>query len=67
MLKEAEKAKSAVGPVRDHRSLCLNFDDYLRCCHVPSRKDANFRDMVGVLSHKDGTSFGLGFRVEPLS
>ncbi|BDA50272.1 probable DNA (cytosine-5)-methyltransferase 3 [Coccomyxa sp. Obi] len=55
VLKEAEVAKSAAGPLRDHRSLCLNYDDYLRCCHVPSKKDANFRQMAGVVSHKNGT------------
>ncbi len=54
VLKEAEHAEKAVGPLRDHRSLCLNFDDHLRCCSVPSKKDANFREMPGVITHGDG-------------
>ena len=53
-MKEAQVAEKSRGPLRDHRCLCLNLDDYLRCCHVPSKKDANFRDMPGVLTHKDG-------------
>lgn len=51
---EAEAAERTAGPLRDHRSLCLNYDDYLRCCHVPSKKDANFRQMAGVVNHKNG-------------
>jgi hypothetical protein len=58
---ENERGLTATGPLRDHRPLCLNFDDYLRCCSVPKRKDANFRDLPGVITHADGgcaLSFG---------
>lgn len=30
-------------------------DDFLRCKAVPNRKGANFRDLPGVVTHKDGT------------
>jgi hypothetical protein len=42
------------GNISDHRPLCLNADDYLRCSAVPTRRNANFREYGGVISHKDG-------------
>ena len=40
------------GPVRDHRALCVNADDLLRCGAVPAAKGANFRDLHGVVTNK---------------
>lgn len=49
----------AGGPMRDHRSLCVNTDDLLRCGAVPAAKGANFRDLHGVVTNKpDGAPLG---------
>ncbi|KAL3497951.1 hypothetical protein ACH5RR_040683 [Cinchona calisaya] len=37
----------------DHRPYCLNEDNYLRVCHIPHRKGANFRDLPGVVVGDD--------------
>ena len=59
----ADEAKSARGPVRDHRPLTLNHDDYLRSAAVPKQKGANYRNHEGVVVNprKDGSN-GLGER-----
>lgn len=38
-------------PLRDHRPLLCNADDYSRMCAVPKAKGANYRDMPGVVTH----------------
>eukprot|EP00891_Asterochloris_glomerata_P003939 jgi/Astpho2/3939/fgenesh1_pg.00063_%23_13_t len=45
---EARRAEGKRGPLRDHRPLVLNQDDFLRCLNVPSEKAANFRNFPGV-------------------
>jgi hypothetical protein len=42
------------GPLRDHRPLLCNADDYLRMVAVPRAKGANFRSISGVVTHPDG-------------
>lgn len=53
----AEEAEVASGPVRDHRPLILNHDDYLRSAAVPKQKGANYRNHEGVVvnARKDGS------------
>eukprot|EP00877_Chromochloris_zofingiensis_P009059 jgi/Chrzof1/4406/Cz14g11270.t1 len=56
LVDEMRKAEaSPFGPLRDHRPLLCNVDDYLRMVHVPKEKGANFRDMPGVITNRDGT------------
>lgn len=51
----AEAAKVPAGaPLRDHRALLCNADDYGRMRAVPKEKGANFRDMPGVVTNEDG-------------
>ncbi|XP_051137815.1 DNA (cytosine-5)-methyltransferase CMT3-like [Andrographis paniculata] len=40
---------AALTVLYDHRPLELSKHDYLRVCHVPHRKGANFRDFPGVI------------------
>lgn len=55
LVDEMRKAEaSPFGPLRDHRPLLCNVDDYLRMVHVPKEKGANFRDMPGVITNRDG-------------
>eukprot|EP00775_Hariotina_reticulata_P007661 gene7661-7864_t len=50
----AEAAKVPAGaPLRDHRALLCNADDYGRMRAVPKEKGANFRDMPGVVTNED--------------
>ena len=51
----ADAAGAAAGPLRDHRPLTCNADDYLRMVAVPRRRGANFRGIAGVVTHPDGT------------
>ncbi|KAL8138442.1 hypothetical protein V2J09_004443, partial [Rumex salicifolius] len=37
----------------DHRPFSLHEDDYIRVCHVPRRKGANFRDLPGIIVGDD--------------
>lgn len=55
----------AAAPLRDHRPLMCNEDDYRRMCAVPKEKGANFRDMPGVVTHPGaaGTKSGRGERL----
>eukprot|EP00967_Tisochrysis_lutea_P024616 scaffold28308_cov19-Tisochrysis_lutea.AAC.1 len=53
---EVQKAIAAMradGPLRDHRPLQCNADDYLRMVGVPSEKNACFRQMAGVVTNED--------------
>ncbi|WIA20554.1 hypothetical protein OEZ85_004945 [Tetradesmus obliquus] len=52
----------AAAPLRDHRPLMCNEDDYRRMCAVPKEKGANFRDMPGVVTHPGaaGSKSGRG-------
>jgi DNA (cytosine-5)-methyltransferase 1 len=45
-----------LAPLRDHRALMCNADDYGRMCAVPKQEGANFRDMPGVITHADRES-----------
>lgn len=45
-------------PLRDHRALLCNADDYGRMRAVPREKGANFRDMPGVVTNEDGVPLG---------
>ena len=49
----ALKAMRADGPLRDHRPLQCNADDFLRMVGVPSHKHACFRQMAGVVTNED--------------
>ena len=49
-------AETTAGPLRDHRALCCNVDDYARMVGVPCKKVANFRAMPGVITHANGKS-----------
>lgn len=51
---EAEDFTAVRGDLSDHRPLVVNADDFLRCAAVPEAKTANFRDFLGVISHRDG-------------
>jgi hypothetical protein len=51
---EAAEAVPGDAPLRDHRPLQNNMDDYSRMCAVPREYLANFRDMPGVVTHADG-------------
>ncbi|KAK9823255.1 hypothetical protein WJX72_001381 [[Myrmecia] bisecta] len=59
-LEEAERvARQAADdpttlPLRDHRSLCLNLDDQIRCERIPRESNANFRQLPGVITHANG-------------
>ena len=59
--KEIVKAvlNTAAGPLRDHRPLQCNADDYLRMAAVPSEKHACFRQMRGVVDNEDGVWIGM--------
>jgi hypothetical protein len=50
----ASAADDGSGPLRDHRPLLCNADDYLRMVAVPREKGANFRSIGGVATHPDG-------------
>ena len=52
------KADAAEGPVRDHRPLCLNHDDYLRCAAVPKEKNANYRSLPGLVTNRTDKALG---------
>jgi hypothetical protein len=52
-LQAAAAKVDPVAPLRDHRPLLCNADDYARMCAVPKEKGANFRDMPGVVTHPD--------------
>jgi hypothetical protein len=41
-------------PLRDHRALLCNADDFMRMVSVPQEQYANYRDMPGVITHADG-------------
>ncbi len=51
---ESAAADDGAGPLRDHRPLLCNADDYLRMVAVPRQKGANFRSVSGVVTHPDG-------------
>jgi len=51
---EEDDFTRANGNLSDHRPLNLNIDDYSRCAAVPNKKNANFRDYPGVVTHPDG-------------
>ncbi|KAF8062783.1 CMT3 [Scenedesmus sp. PABB004] len=53
-LQAAARDVPAGAPLRDHRPLACNADDYSRMCAVDRSKGANFRDMPGVVTHGDG-------------
>ena len=55
-LEQLKKAKEVPpgAPLRDHRPLLCNADDYLRMVAVPQEQYANFRDMPGVVTHANG-------------
>lgn len=56
VMAEVSKALAAMradGPLRDHRPLQCNADDYLRMVAVPSHKHACFRQMPGVVTNED--------------
>ena len=53
---EMDAAETTTGPLRDHRALCCNVDDYARMVAVPRAKGANFRNMPGVITNADGES-----------
>lgn len=52
---EAMRPGAPLGPLRDHRPLQCNADDWERMASVPNEKDACFRHMPGVVSNEDGT------------
>lgn len=52
-LKESEEDDGS-GPLRDHRPMLCNADDYLRMVAVPREKGANFRSIDGVVTHPNG-------------
>ena len=56
VLEEMHAAEATAGPLRDHRALCCNVDDYARMVGVPCIKGANFRAMPGVITHANGKS-----------
>ena len=56
VLEEMHAAEITAGPLRDHRALCCNVDDYARMVGVPCIKGANFRTMPGVITHANGKS-----------
>ncbi|KAI4343302.1 hypothetical protein MLD38_027827 [Melastoma candidum] len=41
--------------LNDHRPYVLGEDNYMRVCHIPKRKGANFRDLPGLLVKADNT------------
>uniref|UniRef100_A0A803LTS4 Cytosine-specific methyltransferase n=1 Tax=Chenopodium quinoa TaxID=63459 RepID=A0A803LTS4_CHEQI len=51
MICSASKAEEAL--LYDHRPHQLFEDDYIRVCHIPQRKGANFRDLPGVIVEDD--------------
>jgi hypothetical protein len=50
----AKKAQAAKGPLRDHVSLVMNIDDYLRSQQVPREAGADYHDWAGVVTNTDG-------------
>ncbi|KAI8463386.1 MAG: hypothetical protein J3K34DRAFT_495628 [Monoraphidium minutum] len=50
----ASQADDGAGPLRDHRPLLCNADDWLRMVAVPRERGANYRSISGVVTHPDG-------------
>lgn len=58
-MEQAARSQAGKGPLRDHVSLVMNIDDYLRSEQIPTEPGADFHDWEGVITNSDGANHDL--------